>query len=467
MELVETSVTDLLAGYRNRTISPVEVIGGFLSRIAQVDPLLNAFSEVDAQGAMQAAAASEQRWQKGQPLSPFDGLPASLKDQWPLQGFATRSGSLTTDPAKIATEDAPAAQRLREGGAVFLGKTNLCEFSWNGVTRSTLKGESRNPWNPRMNCGGSSGGAAIAAAARLSILNVGSDGAGSIRIPAAFCGVFGFKPTYGVVPAYPQGQLINCSHTGPITRTVLEAALMLDAITRYDPREWLATGDPQPRYVSQLDAGVKGLRIGYSRSLAGAHANEAVTRVVDQAVRVFADQGAILTEVDDDFPDPRPAFEVIYESSLAAGLENFTEDQKARLDPGLVRNGMRGFSHTAQALIRAFAAREELGRAMNLFHEQFDLLITPQLAVTAFECGQDVPAQSGMREWLDWSPFTYMFNLTQQPAAAVPCGFVEGLPVALQIVGPRHADLRVMQAARAFEQIQPFATPVLAGIGAP
>jgi len=457
-------VPALLAGFRSKDLTPVEVIAEFLARIDRLDPLFNAFRVVDYEGAMQAAKASQQRWLAGTPLSPFDGLPASLKDQWPLRGFATRSGSVTTDATRLATEDAPAAQRLREGGAVFLGKTNLCEFSWNGVTRSTLSGESRNPWNPQKVCGGSSGGAAIAAAARLAILNVGSDGAGSIRIPAALCGVFGFKPTYGRVPAYPQGLLINCSHTGPITKTVYEAALMMDAITRYDPREWLATGDPDPRYVQDLEAGISGWRIGYSRTLGGAQADPEVLRVIDEAIAVFTEQGAIVTEVADEFANPRPAFEVIYESSLAAGLDNFSEMQRPYLDPGLVRNAQRGLRHNVQDLIRAFGAREEFGRAMNLFHEKYDLLITPQLVVTAFDCGNDVPPGRNMQEWLDWSPFTYMFNMTQQPAAAVPCGFDHnGLPVALQIVGPRHADKRVLQAARAFEQMRPFALPSLPG----
>jgi len=464
MNYCDMSAPALLAGYRNGDFSPVHVIADFLARIDRLDPLYKAFRIVDYEGAMQAAAASEQRWLACAPLSAFDGLPASLKDQWPLRGFATRSGSVTTDPAKLATEDAPAAQRLREGGAVFVGKTNLCEFSWNGVTRSSLSGESRNPWNADKNCGGSSGGAAIAAAARLSILNIGSDGAGSIRIPAAFCGVFGLKPTYGRVPAYPQGLLINCSHTGPLTKTVFEAALMMDSITRYDPREWLATGDPEPRYVADLDAGIAGWRIGYCRTLGGAQADPEVLQVVDEALKVFVAQGATVTEVEDEFTDPRAAFEVIYESSLAASLDNFSQQQQAFLDPGLVRNAKRGSRHSVQTLIRAFGAREEMGREMNLFHERFDLLITPQLAVTAFDCGSDVPPGRGMREWLDWSPFTYMFNLTQQPAASVPCGFdVNGLPVALQIVGPRHGDKRVLQAARAFEQIRPFALPFLPG----
>jgi aspartyl-tRNA(Asn)/glutamyl-tRNA(Gln) amidotransferase subunit A len=468
MSFCDMPVADLLAGYARKTFSPVEVITGFLRRIEQFDPVLNAFRVVDPEGALRAARESEQRYVDGTPLSPFDGLPASIKDQWLLKGFSTLAGSLLTDPLKIASEDSPAAQRLREGGAVFMGKTNLCEFSWNGVTSSALKGESRNPWNRAKNSGGSSGGAAIAAAARMSVLNIASDGAGSIRIPAAFCGVFGLKPTYGRVPAYPQGLLPNCSHTGPITKTVFEAALMMDAITRYDAREWLAVGDPDPRYVKDLEAGIAGLRIAYSRELWHAKVDAAIVRAVDEAVKVLADQGAIITEAYPDVPDPRAAFEVIYESSLAAGVGSFSVEEQAKMDAGYVRNASRGRQHTVEDLMRALAAREDFGRRMNAFHERFDLMVTPQLAVTAFDCGADVPPQRGMREWLDWSPFTYLFNLTQQPAAAVPCGFdAEGLPIAFQIVGPRHADKRVLQAARAYERVRPFAVPDVAdGISA-
>ena len=450
----------LLRGYKNKAFSPVEVIDAFLERIDALNPVLNALRVVDHEGALRAARESEARWLAGRPASPFDGLPASIKDQWLLKGFSTLSGSLLSDPGKLSEEDSPAAQRLREGGAVFVGKTNLCEFSWNGVTRSALMGESRNPWNATKNCGGSSGGAAIAAAARLSLLNVASDGAGSIRIPSAFCGVFGLKPTYGRVPAYPQGLLPNCSHTGPITKTVHEAALMMDAITRYDAREWLAVGDPAPRYVAELDGGVAGLRIAYSAQLGGATADPQIVQAMEQAVQVFADLGALVTQAAPDVPDPRTAFEVIYETSLAAGLSNIPGAQHHLLDPGLVRNALKGRRHSVEDLMKSLGAREDLGRRMNLFHEEYDLLITPQLSVTAFDCGADVPPGRGMQEWLDWSPFTYLFNLTQQPAASVPCGFDSaGLPIAFQIVGPRHADLRVLQAARAYECVRPFVTP--------
>lgn len=467
MEYCEMSATDLLNGYKELAFSPVEVTKSFLARVEWLNPTLNAFRIVDENGALKAARASEARWLAKAPLSVFDGLPASIKDQWPLKGFSTLSGSLTTDQEKISQEDAPAAQRLREGGAVFLGKTNLCEFSWNGVTRSALTGESRNPWNPDKNCGGSSGGAAIAAASRMSILNIASDGAGSIRIPAAFCGVFGFKPTYGLVPAYPQGLLINCSHTGPITKTVTEAALMMDAISQYDPREWLATGNPSPHYLRDLNQGIQGLRIAYCATIGGGNANPEILSIVKQALKVFTDLGAIVTEIDDDFPNPRPVFEVIYETSLAAGVEDISIAQKKLMDPGLLRNAEKGKKHSVQSLIKALGKREELGRWMNQFHQTFDLLITPQLAATAFDCGADVPANSAMTEWLDWSPYTYMFNMTQQPAAAVPCGFDgAGLPVALQIVGQRHADMLVLRAARAYESIRPFAVPAFSGAGA-
>ena len=461
MSLCDLSAQQLIEGYRSGEFSPVKATNEFLMRVLRLNPLLNAFSFIDSEGALAAAKQSERRWAAKSPLSTFDGLPATIKDQWLLKGTPTRRGSLTTDGDDLATEDSPAAQRLREGGAVFLGKTTLCEFSWNGVNRSRLTGEGRNPWNVEKNSGGSSGGAAIAAATRMGLLHIASDGAGSIRIPAAFCGVFGFKPTYGRVPAYPQGLLPNCSHTGPITKTTYEAALMLDAITQYDPREWLATGDPKREYVARLDEGVAGLRIGFTCDMDVARPEPAIAAAVERVANVFRSLGAAVSEIPpQSFPDARLAFEIIYRTSLAASVTGIPEHLHSQLDPGLVRNAGIGSGYSVETLMKALGEREKLGRQMNLLHTQYDLLITPQVAVTAFDCGMDVPKGSQMSEWFDWSPYTYLLNLTQQPAASVPCGLdPDGLPLAVQLIGPRHGDLSVLQAARAFENVCPFGLP--------
>jgi aspartyl-tRNA(Asn)/glutamyl-tRNA(Gln) amidotransferase subunit A len=238
---------------------------------------------------------------------------------------------------------------------------------------------------------------------------------------------------------------------------------MLDAITRYDPRDALATGDANPSYCRRLDALVKdmqGMTIAWSKTLGPGHAAPAIVAAMERAVQRLQAHGAIVEEITLSERDPRPAFSLIFEASLAASIKTFNDDALALIDPGLLRNALRGRTYSAEDLLIALGERETWGRQMNLLHERYDLLITPQLAVTAFACGYDMPPNLGMTEWLDWSPFTYVFNLTQQPAASVPCGHdEEGMPIALQIVGPRHADLRVLQCARVFEALGAFPVP--------
>lgn len=369
-------------------------------------------------------------------------------------------GSRTTSEAP-ATDDAPAVARLREHGAVLLGKTTMPEFGWKGTGDSPLTGITRNPWDLSKTSGGSSAGAGVCAALNLGFLHHGSDGAGSVRMPATFCGVFGFKPTFGRVPAWPYGALPMQSHTGPLTRTVEDAALMLSVMARPDARDWLAP-PPDPRdYRVGLEAGVQGLRVAFSPALGYVRdVDPAVAAAVRRAAERFAELGAHVEECDPGIADCRAAMEVFYVTNMALTIESVPEEKRGWMDPGYLRFGAKGDVTTGKHLLRAWRERDALGRAMNAFHERFDLLLTPSISVPAFEVGHEVPPGSGMSEWLDWSPFHFPFNFTQQPAAVVPCGFSPGgLPVGLQIVGARYADALVMRAARAFEAVAPFRMP--------
>ena len=343
-----------------------------------------------------------------------------------------------------------------------MGKTSLPEFAWKGVTDSPLTGITRNPWNPERTPGGSSGGAAAAAAVGMGDLHIGSDGAGSIRIPCAFTGVFGVKPSFGLVPAYPPVPVGTVSHVGPMARTVTDAALMLTVTALPDPqqRDWFALPYVPRDFRIGLEGGVHGLRIAYSRTLGYAEVDPAVAELADKAVVVFDSLGAIVEEVDPGFENPYEMFKVHFCGHLAAMGEGLTAEQRTLLDPGLRELMEIGKRYTPRDWFLAEMAREALGRHMNLFMTKYDVLITPQLPLVAFEAGVDVPAGRGMSWWLDWNPFAYPFNFTQQPAAAVPCGLTpEGLPAALQIVAPKYRDDLVLRASRAYESVHPFVMP--------
>ena len=439
---------ELLRAYRARRLSPTEVARAGLDVIAARNPELNAFAVVDAERAMAAARGSEARWRAGTPCGALDGIPVTVKDLCDTIGMPSRSGSLTTSEV-AATEDAPSVARLRQAGAIILGKTAMCEFGWKGVTDSPLLGISRNPRNPERTCGGSSGGAAIAAATGMGALHLGSDGAGSIRIPAAFCGVYGFKATFGRVPAYPPGRMA-LGHYGPLTRTVEDAALMLDVITRPDVRDPLALPYAPVDYRGSLEDGVEGWRIAYCPKLCGARPDADVLERVGDAVRVFESLGAHVDEIASPIDDPRPRFDDMWAASMAQIYRKVPEHARGKLDPGFASIARAGLALDANTLLDAVAARLRDGTTMGRFHERYDLLLTPQMPSTAFAAGVDHPP--GMSSWLDWSPYTYPFNWTQQPAASIPCGTGrDGLPVALQIVAARFAEERVLRASRAYE----------------
>jgi aspartyl-tRNA(Asn)/glutamyl-tRNA(Gln) amidotransferase subunit A len=451
------TATELLEGYRNHTLSPVEVVQAVMRRIEAFNPRFNAFNLVSDR-LLEEAKASEARWAAGQPRGLLDGVPVSIKDLVLTRGWPTLRGSKTLDPRGPWNDDAPATARLREHGALLIGKTTTPEFGWKGVTDSPLTGITRNPWNPDRTPGGSSGGAVAAVAAGMGPLAVGTDGGGSIRIPCSFTGLFGIKPSFGRVPAWPLSPFGTVAHVGPITRDVADAALMLTVLSQPDARDWHSLPYEPRDYRAGLHAGVQDLRIAYSSNLGYAKVDPEVADLVSRAVRVFADLGARVEEKDPGFENPEGIFRTHWFSGAAALLRTVT--QKDLVDPGLLEVASQGEKVTAAELLEAQMKRGALGAHMNLFHRDNDLLVTPTLAVPAFVVGRESP--EGNQRWTDWTPFTYPFNLTGQPAASIPCGLTRaGLPVGLHIVGPRFADALVLRAARAFESVRPIALPKL------
>jgi aspartyl-tRNA(Asn)/glutamyl-tRNA(Gln) amidotransferase subunit A len=459
-DITNFSASDLVSFYRNHKLSPVEVTKTVLERIAAYNSQVNAFVIIDEENALAEARASEERWLKGEPLGLVDGVPITVKDLLLTKGLPTLRGSKAITPNQPWEEDAPAVARLREQGAVLLGKTTTSEFGWKGVTDSPLTGITRNPWNLELTPGGSSGGAAVAAALGLGTLHLGTDGGGSSRTPAAFTGVFGFKPTFGRVAGYPAAHTGTLFHPGVLVRTVADAALTLNAIARPDVRDWYALPDDEQDYVKELNYGVAGLRIAYSPSLGYADVEPEVAALIKTAVDVLAKLGAVVEEVDPGFESPYNILRTFWRAGAAKLLRSFTPEQKAVIEEGLQATATEGDRISLADYQSANDAREALGRHMQRFHQTYDLLITPTLPITAFGVGQTSPQSSIYPQGRNWSPFTYPFNLTQQPAASVPCGFTkDGLPVGMQIVGAKYKDLLVLQAARAYETVVPFIMP--------
>ncbi len=457
------SAVELVQLYRTGKLSPVEATKAALDRIETLDPRFNAFCLVDREAALAAARASEERWRKDAPLGRIDGVPATVKDLLITRGWPTLRGSKAIDPKQPWEEDAPSVARLREEGAVLLGKTTTPELGWKGVTDSPLTGITRNPWNPERTPGGSSGGAAVAAACGMGALHLGTDGGGSIRIPAGFTGIVGLKQSFGRVPAAPLSPFGTLAHVGPMTRSVADAALMLSVIAKPDHRDWYAIPSDGRDYLEGLEDGVKGWRIAFSPSLGGHHVEPEVARLVADAAGAFRELGAVVEEAEPEIgPDCGLVFTNHWFPGAANALRGYGPEQQALMDPGLREIAAAGAKLPLMDYLAAVREREQLGVRMNRFHQRWDLLLTPTLPLAAFAAGVEVPSRADGSRWTDWTPFTYPFNLTRQPAISVPCGLTaDGLPAGLQIVGPSYGDAAVLRAARAFEKLLPFRPPPL------
>ena len=456
----QMTAEQLLALYAARTLSPVEALKAVMERVARYNPWVNAFAAMNP-NALRQAGESEARWAAGRPIGMLDGVPCTVKDLLNIAGFPTRRGSLTTD-ATPATENAPAVVGLLAEGAVIIGKTTTTEFGWKTPSDCPLHGVTRNPWNPQRSAGGSSSGAGAAGAACFGPLHIGTDAGGSIRIPAAYCGLVGVKPSYGRIPQWPHGAFSGVACAGPMTRSVGDAALMMSAMARHDLRDPVSLPDDPRDWRIGMDQGVAGLRVAVVRRLGfEPPLDEEGEAALQVAAKLLAEQGAIIEEADPELPDTRAIFSRVWGVAIARIWNGATEAKRAQLDAGIEDVARRMGDMSAADFLGAEMLRIECAHAMARFHQRYDLILTAATPTAAFDA--DAPTIKPVEAlWRDWAPWTFAFNLTRQPAIAVPIGLDEaGMPRGVQVAAALYRDDLAFRAARALERAAslPLANP--------
>jgi aspartyl-tRNA(Asn)/glutamyl-tRNA(Gln) amidotransferase subunit A len=443
--------------YRAKTLSPVEVTRAVLERIETWEPQINAMYIINAEKAITQAVASETRWREGRPLSPLDGVPITIKDIIATRGVPVPLGTAAADFTP-ATEDQPPAARVREAGCVILGKTTMPDFGMLASGVSSLHGITRNPWNTRRNTAGSSSGAGAAIAAGYGPLALGTDIGGSVRLPAAYTGIFALKPSLGRIPIYPPylGRV-----TGPMTRTVTDAAMLMNVLTKPDPRDFMALPYESRNWPASLAGDVRGLKLGLLMEIgAGITPQPAVRRAVEIAAKAFENAGAIVEPVAPFVTNEMlDGLDLFFQSRLLVEIERLPQDRQAKVLPFILAWCRRAEGRTAADAMRALGQimlmREKAVAAI----QGHDFLISPTSPITAYSVDEPTPGSNPAHPF-DHIVFTAPFNMSEQPAASICCGYDEdGLPIGLQIVGARFDDVGVLMLSHAYEDLRSALRP--------
>lgn len=458
---------ELARRIRERELSPVEAVETYLERIEKVNPKVNAYCLVLREEALKQAKEAERMLREGKKVGPLHGVPIAIKDLTPMRGVRTTFGSRLFENF-VPSKDAVVVERLREAGAIPLGKTNTPEFGWMGNTVNALFGATRNPWNLERTAGGSSGGSAAAVAAGMAPFAEGSDGGGSIRIPCSACGVFGLKPTSGLIPMDlmvelglgPFGHVTPFMTHGPIARTVEDAALLLSVMVGFHEIDPFSVFPPEAKY-EEVEEGVKGLKMAYSPNLGYFEVDRRVRKTVEEAAWSFSELGAEVREINPRLPpgeEIEGAFQTLWVVAFSAGLGDLSPADKEKLTPEVQALSELGKGISAVEYKRAEMVRGKVWLGMVELFREFDFLLTPTLATLPFPVDQLGPEEIEGRKinpLLGWI-LTYPFNLTGHPAASVPCGWVEGLPVGMQVVGRRFSERLLLRVCRSFEKLRPW-----------
>jgi len=444
--LCRLTAAQLAAAYADGSLSPVEVTRAALARAEEVNPAFNAFTLIDHQGALQAAQASESRWREKTPLSALDGVPATIKDIVAVRNWTTSYGSRTQN-APPAAEDAPAPKNWRRAGVIFIGQTTTPEFGWKAVTDSARFGVTRNPWNPNLSPGGSSGGAAAAAAAGAGVLHLGTDGGGSIRIPAAWCGIAGIKPSFGLVPAFPPSAFGTLAHIGPMARTVADLQAGLAAMCARDLRDWHQVTLPQ--LAPPAPCALAGLRLGVWQTPPGLPAAPETAAAFAATLANLQSAGAVLEPITLPPADLLNIFETLWFAGAAARLRAIPTPDQHLIEPALRAIAAIGESISVTSYITAHTARAAFGAAMDALLDRFDAVISPATAIPPLGAGQLLPDNAGLTHWHEWAGFSFPLNLSQQPACVIPAAAAppEAPPFAIQLIRARGGDARLLDIA--------------------
>jgi amidase len=455
-EICAMTARELALHIRQRDLSAREVMEAHLRRIEQVNPTVNAIVTLLPERALAGAGAADAAQRRGEPLGPLHGLPVAHKDLVPTKGIRTVRGSpIFADD--IPTQDALLVERIRAGGAITIGKTNTPEFGAGSQTFNPVFGATLNPYDTTKTCGGSSGGAAVALACGMIPIADGSDTGGSLRNPAAFCNVVGFRPSPGRVPSWPK-QLgwFPISVDGPMARTVGDVALLLSAMAGPDARSPIALNEPGSKFGVDLNRDFRGVKIAWSPDLGGLPVDRRVRAVMAAQQSAFAEIGCVVEEATPDFRDADEIFKLWRAWAFELGYTDLIRDHRAQIKETVIWNAEAGLTITGPQLARAEAKRTELYHRVREFMQTYEFMIMPVTQVPPFPVTQEYITEIEgvpMETYIDWMRSCYYVTVTGLPAISVPCGFTpEGLPVGVQIVGRHQDDLGVLQLAHAFEQ---------------
>ncbi len=462
-DLAFAPATEVRQLIQNKQISPVELTELYFSRIDTLDPQLNSFLTLNHDEAMASAKAAERAVMQGETLGPLHGIPTSVKDLELTKGLRSTGGSLAFKD-RVPDEDSVVVERIKRAGGSIIGKTNTPEFGLLARTENRLGDPCGNPWNPERTAGGSSGGGAASVASGLCSLATGTDGGGSTRIPASFCGVYGIKPTLGQVPYYAGAGAVSTTNlftqAGPLTRTVRDAAVMLQVLTGYDSRDPGSLRQPADDYLAAADRGVSGLRIAWSPDFGYAPVDPEVRAAAEKAARVFEDLGCTVEETSLKLDSPFDTFWDLFCAISYARNEQLLKEHRDELADYTVECYEHGATITGARFVRGLGYIDRLQAQFADIFEDYDLLMSPTMAATAFPHGQPPSEIAGKPVHWFWGflPFTFPINMIKHPAASIPCGFSEeGLPIGLHIVGPRLGEATIIAASAAFEEARPWA----------
>jgi Asp-tRNA(Asn)/Glu-tRNA(Gln) amidotransferase A subunit family amidase len=447
----------LLEAIRTKLVSPVELMRETLQRLDETEPLYNSFAVISRDLAMQQAQAAEQAIFKNEPLGALHGLPISIKDLIAVKGLRFASGSRAMEN-NIAQFNAPSVERIQRAGACILGKTTTSEFGCKAVGDSPLTGITRSPWNPGKTPGGSSCGAAASVVAGVTSCAIGTDGGGSVRIPASLSGLFGIKAQFGRVPVFPTAATPTLAHVGPLARTVADAALLLSVISGHDRRDPFSVAGPVPDYLAACKRPVAGMKIAFSTTLGYARPTKEVAEIVRNAAAVYSRLGCEVVEVENVLDaDPVDLWISEFYAGVGVRLKKTLAEQRDLLDPAVADVLKDALAQTSEEYYTKVFRRYELREKLRMFFEEYDLLLSPVTPCPAFDVGLNTPPGYEDRNIVSWVYYTYPFNLSGQPAASVPAGFTaDGLPVGIQLVSKINAEEDIFRAAAAFETAQPW-----------